>query len=330
LARNGWSIEELRRKNPTLLIAALLNATKGRLSPMTSFRRTLGGSQKRQPLEHGALLLQRSGVLRAKLFEAEGRILAFDRDRTAKSKSLTAALLDPRIIRAELRVALSSALALSKEEFGQIAFKKPSGQSLKRLEELALSARKVFDEDPRWRSLVRRANRAPRKILRRLIRRSAALDGTHREPGTIAVLTGGDADNRNFVTRRFCEPGNPFILILTHVCQIGIDLHPFCWDILHYSPAWTPHEAEQKTGRIDRPRLPSTIRQLDIGARQSRQAIRLHHLVWPFTYDERILSRLNIRAQYAERLLGSKDAHDSADARARALSQFKPLSLEAH
>jgi hypothetical protein len=329
LARTGWSIEQLRRKNSTLFLAALLNARKGRLRPIVSFKRTLSGGQKRQLLAHGALLLQRSAVLRAKFFEAEGRILAFDRDRTAKSKSLTAALLDPKLIRVELRAALSSALALSKQEFGQLVFKKPDGKSHKRLEELALAARAVFDEDRRWRSLARRANRAPRKILRRLVRQSAARDGIHREPATIAVLTGGDSDNRNFVTRRFCEPGNPFVLILTHVCQIGIDLHPFCWDILHYSPAWTPHEAEQKTGRIDRPRLPSTIRQLDIGVRQSRQAIRLHHLVWPFTYDERILSRLNIRAQYAERLLGSKDAHDSADERARALSLFKPLSLDA-
>jgi hypothetical protein len=70
------------------------------------------------------------------------------------------------------------------------------------------------------------------------------------------------------------------------------------------------------------------IRQLAIGDPRLRDRIRVHHLIWPFTYDERILSRLNVRAQAAERLLGAKDGHDSADDRAARLNKFRPLILD--
>lgn len=152
---------------------------------------------------------------------------------------------------------------------------------------------------------------------------------SHRSPDCVAVLTGNDSDSRNYVTEQFRGPGNPFVLILTHVCQLGVDLHPFCWDVLHYSPAWTPHEAEQKTGRIDRPRLPDTLSLLNLGPRSNSDRIRIHHMIWPFTYDERIFSRLNLRSQYAERLLGSKVKKDAEDSLAANLIRFRPLRLEA-
>jgi hypothetical protein len=130
---------------------------------------------------------------------------------------------------------------------------------------------------------------------------------------------------------RFRGPGNPFVLLLTNIGTVGVDLHAFCWDIVHYTPDWTPHMAEQKTGRIDRPRSQQTTRQLDIG-RDSRPIV-VHHLVWPFTYDERILSRLNLRAQLAERLLGSKHQAQFEGLQGTDVAQvahlFKPLNLSA-
>lgn len=331
LLRRRWAMEQLLRRNPTLLLAALLNARCHKKSQLAAVSRTLQTSKPRIAVDQGRLLLQRSRFLREKIFEDKANILAFDGRQLRKTKERTLAglLLDVSRMSAQVQGRLRRALRLEKGEYRALGFGKPEGPSLLRLEEIARKVRAAFDTDEAWLRLVARANHAPRRVHRKLMRRLALGDRQHREPASIAVLTGSDSENRTFVTRRFCEPGNPFMLVLTHVCQIGIDLHPFCWDMLHYSPSWTPHEGEQKTGRIDRPRLRATVAQLAIGDPRRRHDIRVHHVIWPFTYDERILSRLNVRAQYAERLLGSKGNHDAADDQARRLNDFKPLELEA-
>jgi hypothetical protein len=330
LAGMGWSMELLLRRNSTLLLSALLNASKHGKKPFAAISRTLRTSKRKAPPEPGILLLQRSATIREKLFEREPRILSFDAKRRGKKseKTLSSLLLDPAHLSPALQQKLVKVMRLERGEFQTLTFKFRMAENRRRLEALARDARAVFDEDERWNSLVEKARLTPRKVHSKLTARTKLSGRFHRDPTPIAVLTGQDSDNRNFVTQRFREPGNPLILVLTHVCQIGIDLHPFCWDILHYSPAWTPHEGEQKTGRIDRPRLPATKAQLAIGDPRKRHEIRVHHLLWPFTYDERILSRLNVRGHYAERLLGSKGHHDAPDDQARRLRDFRPLELE--
>lgn len=74
----------------------------------------------------------------------------------------------------------------------------------------------------------------------------------HRTSGIVEVLTGENPERRVSVSRDFLTPGNPFLLIMTNVCSMGVDLHNYCWDVIHYSPSWTPSDFEQKSGRIDR------------------------------------------------------------------------------
>lgn len=109
------------------------------------------------------------------------------------------------------------------------------------------------------------------------------------------------------MTKRFLTPGDPFVLVLTNVCTVGVDLHDYCWDVVHYTPSWTPHDLEQKTGRIDRPRKLNILKKrLALGRDDHARQIRVHHLVWPYTYDERVLCRVHLRAQFSERLLSAE------------------------
>jgi hypothetical protein len=108
---------------------------------------------------------------------------------------------------------------------------------------------------------------------------------------------------------------------------MGVDLHNHCWDVLHYSPSWTPSDFEQKSGRIDRPRPQALRRMLNLGAVRQSSAIRVHHLIWPFTYDERVLRRMNLRGHMAERLLSSKVVREATDKDAAVFEKLPPLSL---
>ena len=151
-------------------------------------------------------------------------------------------------------------------------------------------------------------------------------DAGHRTK-LVEVLTGENPERRVAVSHDFLSPGNPFLLILTNVCAMGVDLHHYCWDVIHYSPSWTPSEFEQKSGRIDRPRPRNLRRALNLGEERRSSAIRVHHLLWPFTYDERVLRRMNIRGHLSERLLSSKRVHDADDRTAEVFRHLPPLSL---
>ena len=160
--------------------------------------------------------------------------------------------------------------------------------------------------------------------------RNDRAEEVHRTPGVISVQTGADAGSRDYALAAFRSVGNPFILVLTNVGTVGIDLNTYCWDVLHYTPAWTPHEAEQKTGRIDRPRLKGQIEKLKLGPTPKAQSIRVHHLIWPFTNDERMIARLNLRSIIADHLLGSRNVHrleDNENQVARRARDYPPLDL---
>jgi hypothetical protein len=326
---HGWSIDTLKRRNRTLLLSALVNAHRAtKEERLRSVARTVAGEERESETYRAKLVIQSSSKLRELVFRDHDQIVAFDRgQRRNRGRMISTALLDLDVLEEAQRRQLLRKLAIAKEDFRNLLAKDKEVVNEGRIEEIADILRSAIEAEPSWESLVRRANRRPEQTLQKLLVRRAQLKQTHKEPGPIAALTGQDSANRNFMTARFRGPGNPFVLVLTHVCQLGVDLHPFCWDVVHYSPAWTPHEGEQKTGRIDRPRLPSTLKQLDLGSKRDADAIRVHHLIWPFTYDERILTRLNVRAQYAERLLGSRVRSDSEDEAARALRHFKPLEL---
>lgn len=101
---------------------------------------------------------------------------------------------------------------------------------------------------------------------------------------------------------------------------MGVDLHNYCWDVMHYSPSWTPSDFEQKSGRIDRRRPHALRRRLRIGQGRNAHAIRVHHFLWPFTYDERVFRRMNFRGHMSERLLSSKVV-------ARPTTELQPHSM---
>lgn len=146
-------------------------------------------------------------------------------------------------------------------------------------------------------------------------------------PGGEFPVGGKVAVNRVTVSQDFLGVGNPFVLVLTNVCSMGVDLHHYCWDVVHYSPSRTPSEFEQKSGRIDRPRPRVLRRALNLGAERRSSAIRIHHLIWPFTYDERVFRRMNLRGHMSERLFGSKVVRDADDTTAEAFRRLRPLSL---
>lgn len=117
------------------------------------------------------------------------------------------------------------------------------------------------------------------------------------------------------------------VLVATNVCRMGVDLHNYCWDVVHYSPSWTPNDFEQKSGRIDRPRNNSLRQLLPLGKAHKSSSIRIHHVVLPFGYDERILRRMNLRSHLSERLLASRHQEKASDEVARRFRDLAPLDL---
>jgi hypothetical protein len=341
LSRHGWTIERLRDRDRTLLLAACVNAHKGRTTAerLARFEVTLRGSEVDRSLESYRQLIRSASDLRTAVFEDLGRqdILAFEERRRRSGRRLevvpSAALLDPSVVGIageESRRLIESIRALAGSHlreliFGRIRAGTPEREHL--IDRIARDIVGTVRGSDRW---WRRINQFS-PTLRGLARLRRRTEARHRTPWEVSVQTGQDAASRTFVMDRFRTPGNPFVLILTNVGTFGVDLHPYSWDVVHYTPEWTPHNAEQKTGRIDRPRSRDSVAKLDIGSKSRLREIRVHHLIWPFTYDERILSRLNLRAQLAERLLGSK--HQAALEKrspvdvGRLARRFRPLDL---
>lgn len=186
---------------------------------------------------------------------------------------------------------------------------------------------KTINDSPTWRRKRDEVLHQKMNFALKLKRKNKDL--RHNAPSELEHLTGSGSNlsRRNFVTERFLTPGNPFVLVLTNICTVGVDLHKYCWDVVHFTPSWTPHELEQKIGRIDRPRvgLEETF-----NIAKKKEEIRVHHLIWPHTYDERMLSRVHLRAQFSERLLGKKiqntfDGEKKVDE--DKFEHFKPLNL---
>ncbi len=61
----------------------------------------------------------------------------------------------------------------------------------------------------------------------------------------------GRLDDKNAV-KQFKLPVHPNVLIATDVLKEGVDLHPFCDEVMHYGVAWTSGDLEQRIGRLDR------------------------------------------------------------------------------
>lgn len=341
LRHQGWSIEKLKRSNLTLLLAACVNAHKGqtRREKLRRFRETLAGSNVDWRFAHYRQILRRLPEFRRGVLEEIGceSILDYESELKRRGGKLaltpSVALLDPDSLDLpiETKQAAQKGIGRLAKEWKFLAseFREPRVQILPVLKSAAKRVARLITREPGWKEMIDDFVRAPHRTFNRLIQQ---IERPHRAPLEIAVQTGEESRARNFTADRFRSPGNPFVLILTNVCTVGVDLHTYCWDVLHYTPAWTPHEAEQKTGRIDRPRLRHAAQKLRVSPESALKTIRIHYLIWPYTYDERILGRLNLRAQLAERLLGSK--HQEALERTpeetvvESLPYFKPLRLE--
>jgi hypothetical protein len=347
LERHKWTIRRLQDIDRTLLLAACLNAHNGKTvgAKFQRFAATIAGTQTKPTVglyELYRRILRMNRSLRYHVLDYVGgaRVVSYERSLKRKRGKLgltpSVYLLDPEALRIEpaekdsfIKETLPSLAPLLRSVAivfrGRGLYRPPDQNAMKEIGERLID---VIYESPMWRRRIRQFAQDPGKATNRLRQRTSE---THNIPWEIAVQTGADVKTRNFIADRFCSPGNPFVLVLTNVCTMGIDLHSYCWDVLHYTPAWTPHEAEQKTGRIDRPRLGTALKRLSLGGNGKLQNIRVHYLIWPFTYDERILNRLNLRTQLAERLLGSKhwkDIEEMAGASVEiAASRFKPLNL---
>jgi hypothetical protein len=342
LSRQGWTIESLKKSNLTLLLAACVNAHKrrNRRDKLKHFRETLAGSNVDWRLHQYRQVLRRLPEFRGRVLEEIGceRILSLEKQLRKRHGKInltpSISLLDldsldlPPQAKEAARKSLARLAPLMKPLVSVFGGGQQEASPL--LASMAKKIAKLIERHREWKDTIESFVHSPERVLRRLIRQTEGL--SHRNPLEVAVQTGEESGTRDFVADKFRSAGNPFVLILTNVCTVGVDLHTYCWDVLHYTPAWTPHEAEQKTGRIDRPRLRQAAEKLRIARASALKRIRIHYLIWPFTYDERILSRLNLRAQLSERLLGSKHQdvleRSHEEAVVEGLPRFKPLRLE--
>ncbi|MBZ5659863.1 MAG: hypothetical protein LAO08_05590 [Acidobacteriia bacterium] len=342
LSRQGWTIEQLTRSNRTLLLAACVNAHKGRnrREKLRHFRETLAGSNVDWRLHQYRQVLRRLPEFRGRVLEEIGceSILSLEKQLQKRhgkinlTPSIALLDLDSLDLSPQAKEAARKSLARLTPLMKPLVSVFGSGQQgpSPLLASMAKKVAKLIERHQEWKDTIESFVHSPERVLKRLLRQTEGL--SHRNPLEVAVQTGEESGTRDFVADKFRSAGNPFILILTNVCTVGVDLHTYCWDVLHYTPAWTPHEAEQKTGRIDRPRFRQAAEKLRIARASALKRIRIHYLIWPYTYDERILSRLNLRAQLSERLLGSKhqDALERSheEAVVEGLPRFKPLRLE--
>jgi hypothetical protein len=340
LEQKGWNISRLKRANRTLLLGACINAHKGRnrREKLGRFKKTLEDSGIERRVESYRQVLRRYPELRKIILERLGypKVLAFETHLRKELKKLeltpSVALLDPTSLDLPTidKTRLRSSLERIEGQFRPLLLPHHLNKRVVRPQLVAIAKNVVglIEKNSSWGSEIADFVRTPRRNLEKIRRQ---IQRQHRLPWELEIQTGEKSESRDFVADSFRTVANPFVLVLTNVCTVGVDLHTCCWDVLQYTPAWTPHEAEQKTGRIDRPRLKKDFEKLQIASEQDSKRISVHHLIWPHTYDERILSRLNLRAQLSERLLGTKH-QDSLEknselSTATSLPQFKPLDL---
>jgi hypothetical protein len=338
----GFTIETLIEKNLTLYLAACINAHRAPSSmKIISFRNTISGTVqvKRQEKHFHAINnwpeLRHHILVRLRL----ERIVKFD-DRQAsrqlKTRKLAVDILDLRHIPDdEERKRFSNKVQpdlLALQRLRLHGEKNSRSLISEIFDRVADAYAEAFDRVPAWGELAKTYARKPSRTLKQLEQSSKLLAHHARTIKEVAIQTGDDSKSRNSVTSRFLTPGNPLVLVLTNICTVGIDLHEYCWDVVHYTPSWTPHDLEQKTGRIDRPRNKKELmKRFAVAPYSVAHKIRVHHLVWPFTYDERVLSRVHLRSQFSERLLSVKSQavieRQAADSTEVKIEEFKPLDL---
>ncbi|MDK2744411.1 MAG: DEAD/DEAH box helicase [Nitrospira sp. BO4] len=319
-------LDKLPRRNATLLVSALLNARRE-----TSARRKAAALVRtlkaaRQPEKDSPVLglLQRNIEVRVAILEALAckRLARWSSSLSVadkKERALAWFVFNNLRVRGILEsVQVNADVEEMARKIGPL-----KAVDAKTLAELVVNA---LSEDRRVRALLRRWNRKM-SVLRQAKDHEDLDRSVGHRTKLVEVLTGDNPDRRVAVSQDFLTAGNPFLLILTNVCAMGVDLHHYCWDVIHYSPSWTPSEFEQKSGRIDRPRPRVLRRALNIGEERRSSAIRIHHLIWPFTYDERVLRRMNIRGHLSERLLSSRRMSDPDDKTAELFKRLPPLSL---
>jgi hypothetical protein len=322
-------LKDLPTKNATLLVAALLNARaeSSEAQKVAAFISTLS-TWRPAPKDPPVLrVLQRTVALRTKILETLqlGRLAAWASSLPMADKRRRAIgwfVFNNRRVRGALAgLQLEPALEEITRRVARFDMRTTDAARL------AQAVADRLHDDRGVRSLLRRWNRDISAIARTKEREDLDRFREHRTSSIVEVLTGENPERRNAVSQDFLTPGNPFVLVLTNVCSMGVDLHHYCWDVIHYSPSWTPSEFEQKSGRIDRPR-PRILRNfLRLGDERSSSAIRVHHFLWPFTYDERVFRRMNARGHLSERLLSSKLVREADDKTAEAFRRLKPLSL---
>lgn len=328
----------------TLLLAALVNMHKasGFDSKVDSFLTTVRGQIEPINRENFIRFLSRYPQLMRDIlieFNAEA-IVAFDEEQkkikkkthrlTVDAFSLTQVIEDKDHSQKIIDQANLLTADIQKVIGRLTSGKRIPSNAQGKAKELVEFLKKSIRESNEWLSHVKSLAKNPRGHLKRLEHKSKFDNKKHRLPHEIAVQTGQDSGSRDFVFQRFLTPGNPFMLVLTNIGTIGVDLHRFCWDVVHFTPTWSPHELEQKTGRIDRPRI-GWEGAFEIAKHESINKVRVHFLIWPNTYDERMLSRVHLRAQYSERLLSSKSQNNLEDKtnseNAKNIKHFDPLDL---
>jgi hypothetical protein len=322
-------LKALPGKNPTLLLAALLNARSHHddRDKAGAFISTLGPSRPASKEADVLRILRRTPDLRARILrELDCRRLARRTETVSSTDKKERAALWHIFNNRRIREVLASTQS---DKVLQIEAKKIVPLDM-RTTVAAHIARLVLATLEQDRSIVLLLRKWNQNLY--ALRRSKELEDLdrntgHRTSGILEVLTGENPERRVSVSRDFLTPGNPFLLIMTNVCSMGVDLHNYCWDVIHYSPSWTPSDFEQKSGRIDRPRPHALRRRLQIGQGRNSSAIRVHHFLWPFTYDERVFRRMNFRGHMSERLLSSKVVREADDRVAASFHALRPLSL---
>jgi hypothetical protein len=335
------SIQNLKKaQHLTLLLAALVHGNKGRnrTEKLSKIRLTIEGNilgaQKNLYIRLLTKFLEERKMI-LKKFDADS-LIKFDLQREnqrRKMPSLSLNILDAEFapIEEKEKAELMAKLNRIAEEIYKIVGLKATNKDMikakRKFSELRDILHDAISSSKEWRERINSFLKNPEKYSLRL-QTKMKVNRRHHAPHELEVLTGQDLERRDHVTQKFLTPGNPFLLVLTNICTVGVDLHQFCWDVIHYTPSWTPHELEQKTGRIDRPRV-GLEKIFNIGKNPNH--IRVHHLIWPNTYDERMLSRVHLRSQYSERLLGSK-TQDSLEEKHKSINSemielFRPLDI---
>lgn len=305
-------MKELSSRDPTLLIAAILNALgkSSERGKIRAFLRTLG-TKKRYAAQPPILRrLKLNPGLRARVLDYVdcGQLAA--KTQAASSTDRRAMMWtvfdNPYVAEVLSDVQLPAELRPLVETIGSLDMRQ------KKVRQLIEIVGDALLKDRNTSYYLWRWNASLPRLERYYERRKLESESRARSSRPVEVLTGDNPERRVPVSKDFLSPGNPFVLVLTNVCRMGVDLHNYCWDVVHYSPSWTPSDFEQKSGRIDRPRPRGVKEGLDLGFTKTSNYIRIHHLIWPLTYDERILRRMNLRAHYSERLLASKLAESDA------------------